>query len=830
MQATFPAYEKLGAFYLGKLFDLSTRARQPQPLLYDSKDLVTHAVCVGMTGSGKTGLCIGLIEEAAIDGIPSIIIDPKGDISNLMLTFPTLSAQEFAPWINEDDARTKGLTPGEFAQQQASMWGKGLAEWGQDGARVQRLKDAADVTIYTPGSGAGVQVSVLKSFDCPGGEILGDVELFRERVAGTATGLLALVGAESEVNSREHTFLSTLFADAWTKRQNLDLSALIEAVQRPAFTKLGVMELESVFPAKDRFALAMQLNNLIAAPGFAAWTQGVALDLQRMLYGEGGKPRIAIFSISHLNDAERMFFVAHLLNHTLGWVRSQSGTGSLRAILYMDEIAGYFPPVANPPSKQPLLTLMKQARAFGVGCVLATQNPVDLDYKGLSNAGTWFIGRLQTQRDKDRVLDGLEGAAAGSAGGFDRESADKALSALGARVFLMNNVHDDGPVVFETRWCLSYLRGPLTRQQIRTLMESRRGGVVTPPLAGLTDNVAFQTNGQTNGQTNSQVDGRVDGLPATSMVQRAATTSVGTTSRPVLPPTIAQYFLPSRFSGMVIYEPRLLGIATVHYSHAKTGTEHSRTVNYLVSFADGVVTLDWDHARQTEYTQEDLERDPCTQGVFGAVPPELTSARAVESWKKQFANAAYRRESLTLLYSPLLDVVSKPGEAERDFRTRLAHAAREARDAAADGLRAKYAPKFATVQDRIRKARQTVEVQEDQAGVVQTSTFMSVGSAILGAFLGRKIMTAGTASRAAAAAKGLRRRSKEAGDVARAQANVEVLMQQQAELEARFQEELETMTAQSDAATQELETIIVRPKKANVVVKAVVLAWEPRLR
>ncbi len=465
-------YEKLGVFYLGKDYDLAARQAGDTLLLYDSKDLVTHAVVVGMTGSGKTGLCLALLEEAAIDGVPAIIIDPKGDLPNRLLTFPQLRGADFRPWINVEDAAKQGLTPDAYAQAQAEMWQRGLAQWGQDGARIQRLRNAAEVVVYTPGSSAGLPVSILKSFAAPGPAVLEDGELLRERINTTVTSLLGLLRIEADpLQSREHIFLATLLEHAWRQGRDVDLAGLIGLIQNPPITQIGVLDLESFYPGKERFGLVMALNNLLAAPGFSAWLEGEPLDLTAMLYTPAGQPRHVIFSIAHLNDAERMFFVSLLLNQTLGWMRGQSGTTSLRALLYMDEIFGYFPPVANPPSKQPLLTLLKQARAFGLGIVLATQNPVDLDYKGLANTGTWFIGRLQTDRDKQRVLDGLEGAAAGTGAGFDRPRLEETLAGLGNRVFLMNNVHEDAPVIFTTRWVMSYLRGPLTRQQIKQLMD-----------------------------------------------------------------------------------------------------------------------------------------------------------------------------------------------------------------------------------------------------------------------------------------------------------------------------------------------------------------------
>ena len=477
-------YEKLGAFYLGRPYDLGTKAPLPGAVLYDSKDLVTHAVCVGMTGSGKTGLCISLIEEAALDGVPTIAIDPKGDLTNLMLTFPDLRPEDFRPWVNEEDAAKKGLTPDAYAAQQAELWKNGLASWGEDGARIKRLRDAADFAIYTPASSAGIPVSILASFAAPPQALRDDAELVRERVMTTVTSLLTLIGIEADpVQSREHVLLSTLVSTAWGQGKDLDIAALVGQVQKPPMAKIGVMELESFYPEKDRQKLALALNALLAAPGFSAWLEGVPMDISGLLRTAEGKPRVAIVSIAHLSDQERMFFVSLLLNQILGWMRAQSGTTSLRAILYMDEIFGYFPPVAAPPSKQPLLTLLKQARAFGLGVVLATQNPVDLDYKGLSNAGTWLLGRLQTERDKARVLEGLEGVAAAANAKFDKSAMDETLAGLGSRIFLMNNVHEDAPRVLETRWAMSYLRGPLTREQIKQLMEGKRPALPKVPVA-----------------------------------------------------------------------------------------------------------------------------------------------------------------------------------------------------------------------------------------------------------------------------------------------------------------------------------------------------------
>ncbi|MFM9958984.1 MAG: ATP-binding protein [Phycisphaerales bacterium] len=829
-------FEKLGQFYLGREYDLSSKKGDPNALvLYDAKDLVTHAVCVGMTGSGKTGLCLGLIEEAAIDGVPSIVIDPKGDLSNLLLTFPTLRPEDFRPWINEDDARRKGVSPDEYAAAQAEMWAKGLASWGQSGERIAKLRAAAEFRVYTPGSNAGIPVSVLKSLSAPPAALVEDGELFRERVSSTATSLLGLMGiAADPLSSREHILISNLLSRSWSDGADMDLSALITQIQNPPMQRLGVMELEGFFPASERFGLAMRLNNLLASPGFASWMEGEALDIGAMLCGEGGKPRVAIFSIAHLSDAERMFFVSMLFNQLLAWTRQQSGTTSLRALVYMDEIAGYFPPVANPPSKGPMLTLMKQARAFGVGMVFATQNPVDIDYKGLSNAGTWLIGRLQTERDKMRVLDGLEGAAAQSSSGFDRAWADRTLSALGPRQFLMNNVHEDGPVVFETRWCLSYLRGPLTRQQIKVLMDPVKaggagaGGVASggtglrPVQAVASDSPSTTASFAPATSVSMRVAGQHQ---PTAGATKASATNAGS-SRPVLPPEIPQFFLPTRESGPLTYAPSLFATARVLYRETKLGVDVEESVTMLVPMSDGAVTVDWDHAEETDLVEGDLEREPSGDAAaFAPLPPEASRAKSYESWKRAFADAVFRNHALELSSCPGLKMVSAPGETEEAFKARVAHALREKRDEQAEKLRTKYTPKLAALQERLRKAEQQVAVQKEQASGAKWGAALSAGAAILGSFLGRKVASAGNIGRATTAARGVGRTMKESSDVGRAEETVEAVKRQATDLQAQFDADLATVSEETDALGAQIETVSLRPKKTNISVRTVVLAW-----
>lgn len=805
-------YEKLGQFYLGKVVDPASRRRTDDLLMYDARDLVTHAVCVGMTGSGKTGLCISLLEEAAIDGVPALIIDPKGDLANLMLLFPGLTPAEFRPWVNEDEARRQSLTPDDFARKQADLWKAGLASWGQGPDRIERLRAAGDIAVFTPGSSAGIPLAILRSLAAPPPALRDDPELLRDRVQSTVSGLLGLLAIDADAgSSREHILLTTILAAAWAAGRDMDLAALIAAVQTPPVQRIGVMELESFYPAKERFALALAINNLLASPGFAAWTQGMPLDIQSLLYTPAGKPRLAIVSIAHLDDAQRMFVVSLLMNEVLAWARRQSGTTSLRAIVYMDEIAGYVPPVANPPSKAPILTLMKQARAFGVGVVLATQNPVDIDYKGLGNAGTWLIGRLQTDRDRARLLDGLEGAAAASGRPLDRAAAEAMLAALPARTFLMNNVHEDAPVLFETRWALSYLRGPLTRDQIRILMDPRRAEFADP---------------------GTRAPARAPAAPAPAAPPHASVeaTPAGD-ARPVLPAEVPQCFLPVRAAldrnAHILYRPMILGLASIFYTDAKLGVEQQVATALLTPLGDGLVTLDWDHARDTDFDQTDLQRQPEPGATFAPLPAEAARPKQYDAYRKQLESALYRTAKLELLRSEIAGLTSTPGENERDFRARLALIAREQRDAAAAKLQAKYGPKLATLQERLRRAQQQVEVQRGQARDAKVSGFMSLASGLLGALTGRKTFSAANVGRVATAARGASRAARESGDVGRAEETVEAVQAQIADLEAQLRQDIDAVSAKLDPTGEELTPQTVKPKKTNIAVKLVVLAWAP---
>jgi len=788
-------FEKLGLFYLGKRYDLAAGKRLDDLVLYDSKDLLTHAVCVGMTGSGKTGLGIGLIEEAAIDSIPVLAIDPKGDLPNLLLTFPNLAAEDFTPWVDPAEAERQGLATDAFAKQTADRWKSGLAEWGENGARISRLRQAADVRVYTPGSRAGTPLALFGSLGQPASD---DPEEAQASIATTASSLLGLAGVtDVQPHSREQALLSAILTSG-APMAGADLRWVVQQIQRPSFTQVGVLDLETFYPAKDRQELALRFNSLLAAPGFEAWNAGEPLDIASILFTPEGRPRIAVVSIAHLGDAERMLVVSMLLSALLQWTRRQGGTGSLRALVYMDEVLGYLPPVANPPSKLPLLTLLKQARAFGVGIVLATQNPVDLDYKALSNTGTWFLGKLQTERDKARVLDGLEGVA----GGFDRQTLDKTLSALRSRIFLMHNVHEHEPVTFETRWTLSYLRGPMGRDDLRRAQTADAaagvGATITPGL----ENKARPTLSESENKTQ-------------------------TTSKPVLPVGVQEYYLRGDGRAPSAYAPVLYGAARVRFTDAKRGIDIVRSILAVTPMSSGAVPIDWDKATLVTDAPDSLSQQPSRPDArYGTVPTAGMDQKKYAAWTKDFGNWVGRAQSLKIFSVPALKLVSNGEETERDFQIRIQHATRESRDAALEGLRAKYATKIARVAEKKRKAEEMVGREQQQATQAKLQTAVSIGATMLGALMGRRAVSLSTLGRATTAARGVSRSMKESQDIASAQQRLLEAQQEEAALNAEIEQQVTALSGQAPGDVP-IETIEIKPKRGGIEVQIVALAWQP---
>ncbi|MDH3824755.1 MAG: hypothetical protein OES14_03080 [Nitrosopumilus sp.] len=673
---------------------------------------------------------------------------------------------------------------------------KGLASYNQSPERIRTLKDAADFVIYTPGSEMGVPVSILSSFSAPSEGVLNEPDLFRDRISTTATSLLGLLGINADpIQSREHILLSTVFDHLWRQGRHVDLGTIIQSIQNPPFQKVGFMQIETFFPEKERFKFAMQVNNLLAAPGFQGWLQGEPLDIDQILYTPEGKPRVAVFSIAHLTETERMFFVSLLLNQILSWMRTRSGTNSLRTLIYMDEIFGYMPPVSQPPSKKPMLTLLKQARAYGVGLVLATQNPADLDYKGLSNTGTWFIGRLQTERDKARMLDGLEGISSGK--GFDRKSIDKTISSLGKRVFLLHNVHEKGPVIFHTRWAMSYLRGPLTRNQIKLLMKGRK------KIPNLDAKI-----GSTTTQTISKKQIELSGSPP-----------------PILSPGIPQYFVFSKDSSLN-FQGTLVGIATVHYVNSKTKKKvHTKKICLSLYLDEDILDIDWEDAEEITLEERRLKKKGPTQGTFTSLPDKATKARSYSKWKKDFSDFLYRENGIEIFESKNFKKISNPLESERDFRIRLGDDAREARDNETEKLRKKYKLKAATLSEQLRKAKQKIQKEKEQSKGRKLKTALTIGASLLSAFSGGGGLDLSTLSRATTAVSNVSRQRQAQGDVYRAEETTESITARITALNDELQQEIDQLKERFDPLSEELVVKEIKPRRSDIDIKTVSLVW-----
>jgi DNA helicase HerA-like ATPase len=792
-------FEKLSSFYLGRHFDLDQNETTDALLMYDAKDLCTHAMCVGMTGSGKTGLCIALLEEAAIDGIPAICVDPKGDLANLLLTFPDLRPQDFEPWLEQGEADRKQVTLDELAAEKADLWRTGLAAWGQDAKRIQKLKDAVDVAIYTPGSNIGLPLTVLKSFDAPP-ETRDDLELIGDRVTGSVSGLLTLLGISADpMTSPEHILLSSIISHQWREGKDVGVAQLIRLIQSPPLSRIGVVDLDSFMSPDDRGKLAMRLNNLLASPAFAPWLEGERLSIKRLLYTPEGKPRLTILSIAHLNDSERMFFVTILLNELVAWMRAQRGTSSLRAIFYMDEVAGFFPPVSNPPSKPPMLTLLKQARAYGLGITLATQNPVDLDYKGLSNIGTWFLGRLQTERDKLRVLEGLEGAAGQAGQKFDRGLMERTLAGLRSRVFLMNNVHDGFPVVFESRWAMSYLAGPLARAQISKLMADRKAAIAREEIQ--------------QGSANSAVGESV----------AAAKSAALTPQRPVLPIGVEELFiaatLPPAAGAKLIYRPALYGEGSMHFVRAAADLDTWRDARRIVLCHHGVPSSHWE-ASEPLPADIDFIDQPTEGYTFASLSDELLNKGSYRTYKSQLKEYLYRHCHENIYRTELVKGYAPAGD-KSDAIAYFSHRIKEARDLEIEKLRDKHESRIKSIQDKINKA----DARIDRERMQSRTSWISAGSSVLGSLLGGFL--GGRRAGVSTIARGIGHATQQDSDVRLAEQAHQQLVTELRELEQSLSADLEKLHREYDIHRIELEAIEIAPRKGDLKVEEVRIVWQP---
>lgn len=791
--------------FLGGHVDPATHERTGDEIRIDTDRFTTHGVIVGMTGSGKTGLGVVLLEEVLASGLPTLVIDPKGDLTNLCLTFPGLSPTEFRPWIDEAQAKAAGSSPDEFAQQQSELWTKGLLGWGYTTQNITNLRATTDFTIYTPGSQSGVPVNIVGSLQVP--DDMSDAEIVGDEIEGYVSGLLGLVGIQADpLSSREHILLSNLIHHSWTAGKALDLPTLVGLVGNPPIRKLGVFELDQFFPPDDRMKLAMQLNGLLASPSFAAWAEGPALDIQSMLYATDGSPRCAIVTTAHLSDEERQFVTSLVLAKLVTWMRRQSGTTDLRAMLYMDEVAGYLPPTANPPTKKPIMTLMKQARAFGVGVVLSTQNPVDIDYKALSNAGTWMIGRLSTERDKARLLEGLTSAA----GSVDIGAVDDTISGLGKREFVLRVPGKDGTSVFTTRWAMSYLRGPMTRDQISELMATERAEVTAAPS---TD------------------------APAGSAAPAAAPQDdLGDDETTVMPEVTSA--IPVRWVDPAApwlnaaggdprgtrLDPAIVARVQLRYDERKADLVHDEEFECVITPIGE--TVDVSRAMAVDYDDRDLRTDPVEGGIYRMTDAKLTNKTFFTGVERDLRDHLVRSMNIEVPANAALKLYGRPGETDETFRARCVRTADEFADADLAKLRDKYETKVTRLRDQIEAAEDRVDVLEEEADSKRNSELLSTAGSVLGGLLGGKsrggiLGKLGTAAGRRGRTKASRQR------VEAAENKVERLRAQLEDLEAELAEDVMEIDAKWREAAAEVETLRVPLEKTDVKVSQLVLAWMP---
>ncbi len=775
MEALKDIYEKAGLFYLGKDVDKKSFEATEVLTLLKNKNFTTHAAIIGMTGSGKTGLGIDILEEAAIDNIPSIVIDPKGDMGDMLLTDPEFKPESFLPWV-EDEAKSKGEEPLAYAAKIANMWKEGIASFGQDSSRVAKFA-AVDKTIYTPGSSSGVGINILSSLSKPSMEIMEDSDSFTAYLSSTVASLLALVDIEANpLESKEFILLSQIIANAWQNDKDLGIDTLVGSIITPTFKKIGVLPLESFYPQSERFKLASKFNSVIASPAFMGWLSGESLDIDKLLFTSDGKAKVSIFSIAHLNDSQKMFFVTLLLNKVIAWMRRQSGSNRLRALLYMDEIYGFFPPVKNPPSKEPMITLLKQARAYGLGVVLSTQNPVDLDYKGLSNIGTWCIGRLQTTQDIERVIDGLGGKIDSS---FSKTEIANLLANLKKRTFFLKSAHLDDIRLFTTRWVLSYLKGPLKKDEIARLMASKKGqeGAVEAATPSHKEESDFVSNVVLSG----------------NVVQRYE-----------VDPTGQNRFMPT------------IGASVeVHYQDARRGIDTSRDFELMLNL-EGLNSYDWEESEELEEPLKSFALKAPKEAKYKHLPAFVAEDSGLKAASRALKEYIYREQKLEIYRVKRLRMESEVGESLEEFTLRVEDVLKEKYEEALEELQEKYKRKLDRLESQLENALRKVEKEKAD----QTSSIISAGISIVSALFGSRSMT-----RLSTAASRSGRVMKERGDISRAEAKVEELEERIEELQHELEEKIDELHGQFSLDNYEIDTIFIKPKKSLISIDEVALLW-----
>lgn len=768
-------YEKLGLFYLGKDVDKESMEATEALTLLKNKNFTTHAAIIGMTGSGKTGLGVSIIEEAAIDNIPSILIDPKGDMGDLCLTDPSFASSSFEPWVKDE---AKGEDVGAYAKKISLMWKEGIESSGQNVERVAKFHNVQK-TIYTPGSSAGVAINIMSSLERPPAQIMEDSDTFASYLKSTTTSLLSLVGIHADpLDSKEYILLAQIITKSWFAGEDLSIEGIIGKIINPSFKKIGVLSLDSFYSQDQRFKLATKFNALLASPSFSLWLKGDTLDIQKLLYDENGKAKIAIFSIAHLNDEERMFFVTLLLNKYIAWMRRQSGTSTLKTLLYMDEIFGFFPPTKNPPSKEPMLLLLKQARAFGVGVVLSTQNPIDLDYKGLSNIGTWFIGRLQTSQDIERVIDGLGGKVGSS---FDKKEIKNLLSNLQKRTFFLKSAHLEDIRLFSTRWVMSYLKGPLKKEEISILMQTQKEA----------QSIEVDT-----------VDTLIQKSDALESIQH-------------VDDSIPQYYEPD-ISEQNVFSPTLSAKGKVHFYQQRRGIDEEKEVRISIPLDGKEQRISWVDAQTDENDFTSFPHTAPASGKFHRLPKVVLADKGLKKAIRELKETLYQEQYLELFRCASPKLESKVEESRSDFVVKIQDILQEKKESEIEKLQTRYGSKEKVLVNRLTRAKERIAKESSDA----TTSMIDAGIAVLGALFGRTSPT----KIGRAVNKGSKI-LKERGEMSRAEERMAEIQEDIEALEYELEDKIDTLVEKYNVENCEIETFKIKPRKTDIDVESCAIVW-----
>lgn len=800
-------------FYIGRRFDPGTKSVTTDSVQYDPADLTTHMFVTGMTGSGKTGLCISIMEEAALQKIPAIVIDPKGDLTNLLLHFPAFASSDFQPWLDPEAARRADKPIEQLAAETAAMWQKGLADWGITSPDVEELKNAVDFIIYTPGSTAGVPINILSSFAAPEIDWQENQEILRERISSNITALLGLIGYTDidPLSSREHILLANIMEHFWSQGITFDLTDLILQTQNPPFERLGAFPIATLFPQKDRLALAMKLNNFLASPSFQTWLQGQSLNVQQIYFTAQGKPRHSIFYLAHLSENERMFFVTLLYGAVETWMRRQTGTSGLRALVYFDEILGYLPPIGNPPSHSVMLRMLKQARAFGVGLILSSQNPVDLDYKALSNAGTWMVGHLQTDQDKERLMDGLQSAS----GSIDRATTNQLLSSLGKRIFLLHNIHDKDVILFNTRWAMNYLAGPLTRSQIPAL-----NALVNSGQAQQAEVKTSTGNASVNQNAAQAIASQVD-------------------KHPMIPTGVEEYYLPLALNlqsaaelqktqlsndasiEAVEYHPTLLAQAEINFLERKYDLQMSIQRTVLIDDEDGRMVR-WEDYQIEPLNKQTLGQTALPQSIYKDLPAWMLDNRNLKALQTDFVDWNYRT-SISVRANAALKIFAPPQVSSAEFRQQCSDSARDQLNVELDKLKSSYEKKLDAMEDKLAKEKRDVKTAETRLEQRRMEEMGTHGELILSLLSKRKKSISSSLSKRRMTTEAKSSLEDEKLDVDLAQKNLDTL---EVEMKSKISQ-LESEWAQK---VNDISEIPITPLKKDIFIENFGIGWVPYYR